>query len=168
MTRRFLMSVVAALGLATQTACTTFATSDAGDLGFNFATIGGLAGAGGGAFGASQLQLEGRDKIAAIAGATVVGGLIGYGVGAQIDKIDIAYHNVAAQRALAGAPGTRVAWRNPETGNAGSILATKQGVGRNGEECREVYVQTFLANRVDDHYQILCRKPGGGDWRLVR
>lgn len=100
MTRRILISVVAALGLATQTACTTSATSDAGDLGFNFATIGGLAGAGGGAFGASQLQLEGRDKIAAIAGATVVGGLIGYGVGAQIDKIDIAYHNVAAQRAL--------------------------------------------------------------------
>jgi surface antigen len=168
MDRRILISTLALLALSTQTACTTSATSEAGDLGFNFATIGGLAGAGGGAYGASRLPLEGREQIAAIVGGTVLGGFIGYGIGAQIDKVDIAYQNLAAQRALVGAPGTRVAWSNPASGNAGSILATKQGVGRAGEECREVFVQTIGANRVDDRYEVLCRQPNGGGWRSMR
>ena len=168
MDRRILISTLALLAFSTHTACTTSATSDAGDLGFNFATVGGLAGASGGAYGASRLSLEGREKIAALVGGTVVGGLIGYGIGAQIDKVDIAYQNLAAQRALAGAPGMRVAWSNPASGNAGSILATKQGVGRAGEECREVFIQTVGANRVDDRYEVLCRLPNGGGWRVIR
>jgi surface antigen len=68
----------------------------------------------------------------AIAGA---GALIGGSIGAQIDARDRAYREAALRQARVQKK--RVSWRNPQTGNSGTITPLR-GVIKNGSICQNI------------------------------
>jgi surface antigen len=64
-----------------------------------------------------------------------VGALIGGGIGAQIDARDRERRDAALRQARSQS--RRVSWRNPQTGNRGTITPLR-AVVQNGQNCRVI------------------------------
>lgn len=64
-----------------------------------------------------------------------VGALIGGGIGAQIDARDRERREAALRQARSQSK--RVSWRNPQTGNSGTITPLR-AVVQNGQNCRVI------------------------------
>ena len=89
--------------------------------GLGAATAGGLIGA---AFHAGP---------AGVIGGALLGGLLGAAVGDRMDAADKREQAQAAQKALETTPsGKSVAWRNPDTGNNGTVTPDSKPQGRRG------------------------------------
>jgi surface antigen len=125
--------------------------------------IGGLGGAAaGGLLGAA---LGGGST--GIAAGTILGGLIGGAVGNRLDAADQEKANVAATQALESIPsGQSVAWRNPDSGNAGAVTPVRTYQTSSGQYCRE-YTQTInVGGEKHQSYGTACRQ-ADGTWRIV-
>jgi len=125
--------------------------------------IGGLGGAAaGGLLGAA---LGGGST--GIAAGTILGGLIGGAVGNRMDAADRERANTAASQALESMPsGQSVAWRNPDSGNAGAVTPVRTYQTANGQYCRE-YTQTItVGGERHQSYGTACRQ-ADGTWRIV-
>jgi surface antigen len=109
-------------------------------------TIGGLGGAAAGG----------------LLGAALGGSGTGIAAGTILDKA-----NVAAARALESVPaGQSVAWRNPDSGNAGVVTPMRTYQTANGQYCRE-YTQTInVGGEKHQSYGTACRQ-ADGTWRIV-
>src|SRR5439155_925991 len=80
----------------------------------------------------------------AIVGAGLGGALIGGFVGNRLDDRDKRLAAEAAQKAFENNPaGQASVWRNPDSGNSGSITPTRTYEIANGQYCRE-YRQTIV------------------------
>jgi surface antigen len=128
--------------------------------------IGMVAGALGGAFAAKDIG-KGKGNVLAIAGGTLLGGLIGSEIGASLDRADMQYLNSTTQNALEQTgTGTTSTWQNPDSGHAGSITPTRTYQTAGGQYCREftqvVNIGTEKANAVGT----ACRQPDG-TWRIT-
>ena len=100
---------------------------------------------GGGALGALAGSAigKGRGNIVATAMGAVAGALVGGHVGGQLDRADKERAERTAQAALETSPiRTTAQWRNPDTGNSGTITPTRT-FQNNGMYCRE-YQQTIV------------------------
>jgi surface antigen len=125
--------------------------------------VGGLGGAAaGGLLGAA---LGGGST--GIAAGTILGGLIGGAIGNRMDAADRDRANTAAAQALESSPsGQSVAWRNPDSGNAGAVTPVRTYQTSAGQYCRE-YTQTItVGGEKHQSYGTACRQPDG-TWRIV-
>ena len=137
-----------------------------GTIGLNKTTGGALVGAGAGGLIGSQLG-HGKGKDVATVLGVIAGGLIGSQVGASLDRADQAALHQTTQTALETAPpGQPLPWRNPDTGNYGTVVP--QGIYRaaDGGYCRE-FQQTIVVNgQQQQGYGKACRQPDGS-WKIV-
>jgi surface antigen len=125
--------------------------------------VGGLGGAAAGGLLGAALGGSGTG----IAAGTILGGLIGGAIGNRMDAADQEKANVAATQALESIPsGQSVAWRNPDSGNAGAVTPVRTYQTSTGQYCRE-YTQTInIGGERHQSYGTACRQPDG-TWRIV-
>jgi surface antigen len=130
-------------------------------------SVGTLAGAAmGGLVGANIGGGSGR-AVATGAGV-LIGGVLGNQIGRSLDRADRLQIQATTERALETArTGEPVPWRNPETGNSGTVTATRTVENADGTACRE-YRQTIdVGGSVQEGQGLACRQPDGA-WRIVR
>jgi surface antigen len=117
------------------------------------ATAGGLiaAAAGGGTAG--------------IIGGVLLGGLVGGAIGNALDQRDKELAMQAAQQSFENSrSGTSTTWRNPDSGNSGTITPTR--TYQSGEQyCREYQQTIYVGGESQDAYGTACRQPDGS-WRV--
>jgi surface antigen len=124
-----------------------------------------LGSLGGAALGAGIVALAHGNPVAIVA-AAVGGGLIGGAIGHHLDNKD---KEIAAQTAASALEnnhtGQPAAWKNPDTGNSGTITPTKTYQAASGQYCRE-YQQTILVGgEKHQAYGTACRQPDGS-WKI--
>ncbi|MFP6748903.1 MAG: RT0821/Lpp0805 family surface protein [Alphaproteobacteria bacterium] len=151
---RFIAIAFIALGL---TAC-----QDAGQK----QTLGTLLGAVGGALAGSTVG-KGRGRIVAVAAGTFLGAFLGGEVGKSLDRADRLAMGQTTQRTLEATPsGDTVSWRNPDSGNSGTITPQPSYQNGTGQYCRE-YEQTIsVQGKTETAYGTACRQPDGS-WKIV-
>jgi len=128
-------------------------------------TIGTLGGGALGAWAGSGVG-SGRGRVVATAVGAVAGALIGGTVGHQLDKADKDRADRTHQNALENTPkGTTARWRNPDSGNHGSITPTRT-YREHGQYCREFQQTIVVGGRTEQGHGTACRQPDGS-WRLM-
>lgn len=129
-------------------------------------TAGGLLGAVGGAVLGSNVG-KGKGNIAGIAAGTLLGAYLGSEIGASLDKADQQYANRTAQDAFETAPSGQVSeWRNPDSGNYGTIVPTSTYRTSQGQYCREYQQTITVQGRSQQAYGRACRQPDGS-WQII-
>lgn len=110
----------------------------------------------------------GTGKGIAIGAGTLLGALAGSSIGASLDRADMNYYHQTAQQALETAPaGQALPWRNPQSGNSGTVTPYNYYQTAEGSYCRE-YSQTInVGGQVQKGYGRACRQPDGS-WQIVQ
>jgi surface antigen len=122
------------------------------------AAMGGLLGA---QFG------SGTGQLAATGVGVLLGGLLGADVGRSLDRADRLAMQQATQSTLETAPtGRAVPWRNPDTGNHGTVTAVGTSES-GGTVCREFQQTITVGGRTEQGHGTACRQTDGS-WRIVR
>ncbi len=129
--------------------------------------VGTLAGAIGGGIIGSNIG-GGKGAIAGTIGGTLLGAMIGSSIGASLDKADMAMYHSTSQRALETAqPGQSLPWKNPQTGNYGSITPSGYYQNSSGQYCREYSQNITVGGKTEKGYGTACRQPDGS-WQIVQ
>jgi surface antigen len=108
----------------------------------------------------------GSGRFATAALGAVAGGLIGSSIGRSMDQSDRLMAERTYMQTLETAPvGHPGQWRNPDSGNYGTITPTRT-YEQAGRYCRE-YEQTInVGGRAERGYGTACRQPDGS-WQIV-
>jgi len=123
--------------------------------GLGAATAGGLIGA----------ALHGGP--AGIIGGALLGGLVGAAVGGRMDAAGKKQQSQAAQKAFETTPsGQSVAWRNPDSGNNGTVTPIRTYQSPAGQYCREYQQTITVGGEKQQAYGTTCRQPDGS-WKIV-
>lgn len=129
-------------------------------------TVGtGLGAVGGGLLG-SQIG-GGSGRLVATGVGAVLGGLIGNEIGASLDSADKAALGQATARAYSAPIGQQISWNNPQSGNSGVIVPTRDGYDGNGAYCREFNQKITVGGRTQDAFGTACQQPDGS-WKIVQ
>ncbi|MGQ0527272.1 MAG: RT0821/Lpp0805 family surface protein [Alphaproteobacteria bacterium] len=128
-------------------------------------TIGTGAGAVGGGLLGSQVG-SGSGRLWATGAGVLLGGLLGSEIGSSLDRADMAYAQQANQRAYTAPVGERVTWNNPQSGNSGYIVPTRDGYSSSGRYCREYQQTVVVGGRQETAYGQACQQPDGS-WQVV-
>ena len=100
-------------------------------------TVGAVGGAAIGGLLGSQFG-DGTGQLVATGAGVLIGGLIGSEVGRSLDRADRAYMQKATYEASSAPIGETIEWRNPKSGNYGTVTPTREGVhSESGAYCRE-------------------------------
>ncbi len=121
------------------------------------ALLGGLAGS---QFGKGSGQIWGTGA------GVLIGALLGSEIGASLDNADRAYAAQANQQALSAPIGQQIAWNNPDSGNHGYIVPTRDGYSQSGRYCREYQQNIVVGGKQQSAYGTACRQPDGS-WEVV-
>ncbi len=121
------------------------------------AVLGGLLG--------SQVG-KGSGQLWATGAGVLLGALAGSEIGASLDNADRAYAAQANNQALAAPIGETVSWNNPQSGNSGTIKATRDGYSSSGRYCREYQQTVVVGGKQQSAYGTACRQPDGS-WEIV-
>jgi surface antigen len=128
--------------------------------------IGTLLGAGAGALLGSQFG-HGRGQLVGVGLGAVLGAVVGSEIGKSLDKADRDRMELARQRALESSPsGTVTVWRNPDSGNSGTITPRPAAQTAAGEQCREYQQTITVGGQTQQGYGRACRQPDGS-WKIV-
>jgi surface antigen len=134
--------------------------------GFSKSDIGTVIGAAGGAALGNKVG-RGTGRVVGIAVGTLIGAGLGHEIGASLDRADINYYQRAQQTALENAnAGEALPWRNPKSGNSGTITPSNYYTADNGQYCREFTQEIHIGGRVEEGYGTACREEDGS-WRIV-
>ena len=128
--------------------------------------IGTLGGAAAGGLLGSQFG-SGTGKLIATAGGVALGGLLGNSIGASLDKADRAEAARAESRAYTAPVGQQITWNNPNTGNSGTIVPTRDGYDQGGAYCREFQQTITVGGRQQQGFGKACQQPDGA-WKIVQ
>lgn len=124
----------------------------------------------GGATGAAAGGLIGHAAgggAAGIVGGVLLGGLLGGAIGNALDQRDQQLAMQAAQNSFENTrTGTASTWRNPDSGNSGTITPTRTYQGAGGEYCREYQQTVTVGGKTEQAYGTACRQPDGS-WQVV-
>lgn len=123
---------------------------------------------GGGALGAwaGSTIGKGRGRVIAAAAGGVLGALLGGTIGGQLDKADRERADRTAQNAFESNPvGKAGEWRNPDTGNYGTITPTRTFQQPSGTYCREFQQTVMIGGKPQQGYGTACRQPDGS-WQI--
>lgn len=162
-----LIAVVAAASLLT--ACQQGGAPGTGIMsggGMNKQDVGTVAGAiGGGVIGSTMGKGAGRT--ATTIGGALLGGMLGNSIGASLDNADRAAYNATSQRAMETAqPGQTLPWRNPNSGNSGTITPQNYYQNASGQYCREYSQTIVVGGQKQNGYGKACRQPDG-TWQIT-
>jgi surface antigen len=125
-----------------------------------------IGAAGGGMVGGLIAAAAGGNP-AAIAASVIGGILIGGAVGNLLDQRDKQMAAEAAHRAMETAPtGQSVAWKNPDSGHAGTVTPTKTYQTSGGTYCREYQTTVVIDGKQERANGTACRQPDGS-WRVA-
>lgn len=109
----------------------------------------------------------GEGKLIATGIGALAGALVGGHIGKSMDEYDKRMLENSSRQALEFSPsGSRVEWKNPDSGNSGSITPTKTYKDK-GSYCREYYQEIIIAGEKQKAYGKACRKPDG-QWQIVK
>lgn len=155
-----------ARGMRACAAATALALAVVGCADMNVGTKTAIGGLGGAAAGGLLGAAAGGGG-AGIAAGVLLGGLLGGAVGNLLDQRDRRMAAEATHKALETAPsGTSTTWRNPDSGNTGTVTPKRTYQNASGQYCRE-YTQTVtIGGRPQQSYGTACRQPDGS-WRVV-
>lgn len=128
-------------------------------------SAGGILGGIAGGFLGSQFGEGSGKTVVAIAGA-MIGAWAGKQIVRGMTRSDQIVYEAAAQEAATAPLGEPIEWNNPETGNGGTIVASREGTNRSGEYCREYQQTITIDGRTERAYGTACRQPDGS-WRIV-
>ena len=124
-----------------------------------------LGGAGGAAAGGLIAAAAGGGA-AGIVGGVLLGGLVGGAIGNRLDQKD---KELAARNAQASFESARTGqtstWRNPDTGNSGTITPTRTYQASSGGYCREYQQEITVGGQKQQSYGTACRQPDGS-WKI--
>lgn len=124
--------------------------------------IGGVAG---GLLG-SQFG-KGEGKLVATGVGALAGALVGGQIGKTMDEYDKQMLEKSSRQALEYSPsGNSVEWRNPDSGNHGSITPTKT-FKEHGRYCREYIQEVTIGGEKQKAYGKACRQPDGS-WKIIK
>src|SRR5262245_27946049 len=125
--------------------------------------IGGLGGAAaGGLLGAAA-----GGGGAGIAAGTILGGLLGAGIGQVLDQRSQRLQAETVFRTLETAPsGTVTTWANPDNGTQGAVSPVRTYRNPAGDYCREFEQTVTIGGQPQRSYGTACRQPDG-TWRMV-
>jgi len=130
-------------------------------------SMGTVVGAGLGALAGSQMG-RGKGQLVAVAMGTIAGAVIGNSIGESLDRADRAYAVQAQQDAHTAPVGQTIAWNNPQSGNAGKVIATRDGYDRGtGAYCREYQTTIWVDGEEQAAYGTSCQQPDGA-WQIVQ
>ncbi len=130
-------------------------------------TGGALIGAGTGALIGSQIG-GGRGQLVAVAVGTLAGALVGQEVGRTLDRADQLAMQQNAQYALEHTRTNQATgWRNPDTGNFGSVMPVETYQTSTGQYCREYLQTVVIGGQQQQAYGTACRQPDGS-WKIIR
>ncbi len=129
-------------------------------------TLGTILGATGGAVLGSNVG-KGKGNIAAIAAGTLLGAYAGNEIGASLDRADMMYANQSAQTAFETYPsGQSATWRNPDSGNSGTVTPTSTYQASSGQYCREYQQTIYVQGQSQQAFGTACRQPDG-TWKVT-
>ena len=124
-----------------------------------------LIGAAGGGLLGSQFG-SGGGKLAATAAGVLIGAWLGNSVGSSLDRSDQMYAEQTYNRTFeSGRSGTESSWRNPDSGNYGTVTPTRTYQDE-GRDCREFTQTIYIQGRAQTGTGTACRN-GDGTWRIV-
>jgi surface antigen len=160
---RLVPALAAALVLA---ACSATDRADApGTKQTAGAAVGAVSGAVLGGIAGNALGGKGKNAVAIGAGAALggIGGLlVGSSVGASLDRADRLHAERSWSTAMTAPVGEPIVWENPETGNRGHTVATRQGrLASNERTCREYTSEIVVGGRRETMVGTACRNPDG-------
>ena len=157
MLKRIALVSVVTLGLA---ACQSTGAGQKEGVG---TILGGVAGAVAGAqFG------KGSGRVAAGAAGALLGAFLGNNVGKSLDRADQLALRRSTDNALENQPsGTAVAWKNPDSGNYGTVTPKPSYQDSGGKYCREFSQTVTVGGKTEEAYGTACRQPDGS-WKVVR
>src|SRR5262249_12396373 len=99
-------------------------------------------------------------------GAGVGGALLGGFIGNRLDARDKRMASAAAQRAFEQSrTRTSTVWKNPDSGNSGSVTPTRTYQPANGQYCREYNQTVVIGGQQHQAYGTACRQPDG-TWEI--
>lgn len=128
-----------------------------GDVG---SALGGGFGAAAGGYLGSQIGTGFGQTAATIAGASL-GALFGSAIGRKLAEGDLNFMGQAAQQTLETSPsGSATAWRNPDTGRAGSVVAGP-AYDKDGRPCRPFDQSISIDGQLERASGVACRRPDG-------
>ena len=95
-----------------------------------------------------------------IAAGVLLGGLLGGATGSVLDDRDKRTATNTTQQALESKPsGSTTTWRNPDTGNSGSVTPVRTFQANNGQYCREYEQSVTIGGKPQKSYGTACRQP---------
>ncbi len=129
-------------------------------------TGGALIGAGLGALAGSQIG-RGFGRLAVVSVGTLAGAYIGGEVGKSLDRADRLAMQRSAQTALEhNRTGEEARWRNPDSGNEGTITPTRTYELASGGHCREYQQTVTIDGKLETAFGTVCRQPDGS-WKIA-
>jgi len=107
---------------------------------------------------------NGAGNVAAIIGGGLLGGILGGEIGASMDHADQAAYDRASQNAMdSGRPRS---WKNPNSGNHGTITPHERYVDEQGNYCREYTQKITVDGKTHIGHGTACHE-ADGTWRIV-
>ena len=150
------LALVAVIGLGL-TACQDAGTKQG---------VGSVLGGVGGAVAGAQFG-SGKGQLAATAAGALLGALLGSEVGKSLDRADQAAMSQTTNRTLESAPtGQASSWRNPDSGNSGTVTPTRTYTRESGLPCREFRMIGNVGSQSQELVGTACRQ-GDGSWKIV-
>ena len=129
-------------------------------------TVGTIIGAAAGGLAGAQFG-KGRGKLVTTTIGTLLGTLAGNEVGKSLDRADRLAVKRTTQESLESAPvGKTTTWKNPDTGNEGTVTPEKTYQRDDGTYCREFTQTIKVGGRTEEGYGTACRQPDG-TWKIV-
>jgi surface antigen len=120
-----------------------------------------LGGVIGGAVGSQIGHGDGR-TVATITGA-VIGILVGQSIGRHMDEID---QNCTGQTLEYAPDHAPVSWRDPDTGNAYTVIPVRTYPAPGNRYCREYQTDAIIGGKRQQVYGTACRQPDGSWERM--
>ena len=128
-------------------------------------TIGTVAGGVLGAVLGSKFG-SGTGKAAAVAIGAVAGAWGGSKLGQELDKADKVYAQRTAQDAMEyNKNGQTSTWRNPDTGNSGTVTPERTYENSTGKDCREFETSIYVEGEQEKGTGTACRETDG-TWQI--
>ncbi len=121
------------------------------------AILGGLAG--------SRLG-SGSGQLWATGAGALIGALVGSEIGRSLDNADRQQLSNATYQAQSAPIGEPISWNNPESGNSGTVVATREGQSASGKYCREYQQTIYVGGQEETAYGTACQQPDGS-WEIV-
>jgi surface antigen len=97
-----------------------------------------------------------------------IGGLTGSAIGDALDQRDKELAMKAAQQSLEGQrSGSTKSWKNPDSGNSGTLTPTRTYQDGSGRYCREYRQTVTVGGKSEEAFGTPCRQPDG-NWKVLK